>query len=227
MDPSQVKGVIAAFVSPKEPALESEFNRWMDEVHCANAAETPGCLAWTRYKNIAPQPGQPTHLNLYEFDRADAGAAKAWLLQNMARKREQGRMKPVTSTYQFGAYTRITNLTPKPGVPEGLVVVMTACLDKTLEAEYNRWYDTQHMPAILTTPGMTGGMRFKAQHCDGTPADYLQLFFIGSPDVPGARAAMTKTLGAFPESVRSSAGLAKPVLVAAFQRMGQRHAVCR
>ncbi len=227
MDTTKVKGLIIALFSPKEPALDGALNRWMDEAHCPDAAETPGVVAWARYENIAPQPGQPRYANVYELDRPDADAAKAWLMENMARKREQGRWQPVASTFHFGAYTRIHAQGSPPAQPEGFVLALTSCLDQAREDEYNRWYNTQHMPAILTTPGMTGGVRFKAQHCDFTPAGYAQFFLIGSPDVAGVRAAMQQTLAGYPERVRSSAGLAKPVLVATFKRRGDRRPVQR
>lgn len=227
MDPAQVKGLIVALISPKEPALEAEMNRWLDEVHCADVAETPGVIAWTRYTNVDPQPGQPRYMTVNELDREDAGAARDDLRRNMAKKREQGRVKSVVNAFHLGFYRRIFQQVPEPATPEGMVLVMTNCLDAAREREYNDWYNTRHMPAILTTPGMTGGMRFKSLASDFTPADYLQMFFIGSPDVAGVRAAMGKTLAGFPEPVRSSAGMAKPVLVATFQRLGPRHAARR
>ncbi|MEE3141003.1 MAG: hypothetical protein VX307_00270 [Chloroflexota bacterium] len=53
------------------------------------------------------------------------------------------------------------------------------------EADFNRIYDTQHVPNITTGPGVQGCTRFKLESADvdGVPT-YLALYEIDSPDVP-------------------------------------------
>jgi hypothetical protein len=43
--------------------------------------------------------------------------------------------------------------------PQCLLVV-TAEVDQAVEAEWNRWYDTVHVPDVLRCPGVRGGRRY-------------------------------------------------------------------
>jgi hypothetical protein len=43
--------------------------------------------------------------------------------------------------------------------PECLLIV-TAEVDAAVEAEWNRWYDTVHLPAALKCPGVRRGRRY-------------------------------------------------------------------
>jgi len=43
--------------------------------------------------------------------------------------------------------------------PECLLIV-TAEVDATVEAEWNRWYDTVHLPDALKCPGVQRGRRY-------------------------------------------------------------------
>ena len=46
-----------------------------------------------------------------------------------------------------------------PEFPECLLIV-TAEVDAALEAEWNRWYDTVHLPDALRCPGVRRGRRY-------------------------------------------------------------------
>jgi hypothetical protein len=43
--------------------------------------------------------------------------------------------------------------------PECLLIV-TAEIDASIEAEWNRWYDTVHLPDALSCPGVRRGRRY-------------------------------------------------------------------
>ena len=57
------------------------------------------------------------------------------------------------------------------------------------DADFNRIYDTQHVPNILTVPGVESCTRFKLESADvdGIPT-YLALYAIDSPDIPQSAA---------------------------------------
>ena len=57
------------------------------------------------------------------------------------------------------------------------------------EADFNRIYDTQHVPNILTVPGVESCTRFKLESADvdGVPT-YLALYAIDSRDTPQSAA---------------------------------------
>jgi hypothetical protein len=40
------------------------------------------------------------------------------------------------------------------------LLVVTAEVDASVEADWNRWYDTVHVPDVLACPGVLGGRRY-------------------------------------------------------------------
>lgn len=63
------------------------------------------------------------------------------------------------------------------------VVQMDIPADK--EADFNRIYDTQHVPNITTVPGVSACTRFKLESADvDAVPQYIALYEIDSPDIP-------------------------------------------
>ena len=57
------------------------------------------------------------------------------------------------------------------------------------EAEYNKWYNEQHIPDVLNVPGFVAAQRFRladAQMGDKNPNRYLALYEIETDDLPTA-----------------------------------------
>jgi hypothetical protein len=40
----------------------------------------------------------------------------------------------------------------KPGTTRSILLVATRCTDPAQEADFNRWYDTVHVPDVLDRP---------------------------------------------------------------------------
>ncbi len=54
-----------------------------------------------------------------------------------------------------------------------------------LEDDFNRIYDTQHVPNLLTLPGLSTCKRYKLESTDQEGmARYLALYEMDSPDLP-------------------------------------------
>ena len=58
-------------------------------------------------------------------------------------------------------------------------------IPKELEGEFNRIYDTEHVPNIIKAPGVHGCTRYRLEsaNVEGV-ARYAALYDIDSPDVP-------------------------------------------
>jgi hypothetical protein len=73
-----------------------------------------------------------------------------------------------------------------------------------LEEEFNRIYDTQHVPNICQAPGVHGCARYKLESSDvAGVARYAAVYEIDSPDIPtsaGWRAESEK--GDWPNKIR-------------------------
>jgi hypothetical protein len=78
-----------------------------------------------------------------------------------------------------------------PEFPECLLIV-TAEVDTTVEAEWNRWYNAIHLPDALKCPGVRGGRRYvssgdvsetTAGKTERTPRRiYTTIYELDSPD---------------------------------------------
>ena len=58
-------------------------------------------------------------------------------------------------------------------------------IPENMEDEFNRIYDTQHVPNIIKAPGVSGCTRYRLESADiPGVARYAAVYDIDSPDVP-------------------------------------------
>ena len=62
----------------------------------------------------------------------------------------------------------------------GIFLVYTDLADEKYDEEFNAWYDTEHLPELLSIPGVLDGARYVA--VKGGPK-YLAAYELASPDV--------------------------------------------
>ena len=67
----------------------------------------------------------------------------------------------------------------------GYIYVVQMDIPNELEEEFNRIYDTQHVPNIIKVPGVHGCVRYKLESADVEGvARYAAVYEIDSPDIP-------------------------------------------
>ncbi len=97
--------------------------------------------------------------------------------------------------------------------PEHMLSVR-ATVEPGREADFNRWYDTEHMPdAVRMFPGCTGGARYKVVLGDGSH-QYMALYAFESaakleaaltgPEVKELIKIYDRDIGAFSTRVRTT-----------------------
>lgn len=69
---------------------------------------------------------------------------------------------------------------PRPSLPHGQLCVWTD-IDPAHEADFNAWYDREHMQERVAIPGFTHARRFRAT--DRGPRKYLALYVTDTLDV--------------------------------------------
>ena len=62
----------------------------------------------------------------------------------------------------------------------GLLLFMTD-IDPSLEEEFRRWYEEEHLPERMAVPGFLNARRFRC--VEGPGPKYLALYDLESPDV--------------------------------------------
>ena len=56
------------------------------------------------------------------------------------------------------------------------------------DAEFNRLYDAEHVPNLLSVPGVSGGQRYRLEPGGGDMLPYLAIYQIDSPELPESAA---------------------------------------
>ncbi|MBI4287099.1 MAG: DUF4286 family protein [Chloroflexi bacterium] len=80
-----------------DPAQESEFNRWYNEVHIPEVLRLPGFVSARRYEIIKPREGYPKYMAVYEMQ--DEAAYNAF--QEYMRKARKGEAPAFTAGPEF------------------------------------------------------------------------------------------------------------------------------
>lgn len=148
------------------PEREEEFNAWYDMEHIDDVINIPGFTCARRY---AADGEVPKYLAWYEAmdERVEPGPGFARLVAHptpwslrirtfYGENRFRNNYKLVST---FGS-------APLPDAP-WLYTVQADCADPAQEAEFNDWYDNEHMPALARVPGVLRARRYEA--VSGTP----------------------------------------------------------
>jgi hypothetical protein len=61
-----------------------------------------------------------------------------------------------------------------------VVVTVTASVDASVDDEFNRWYDEDHLPRSLACPGFLAGARYRSS--DDKDRQYLSLYVVESEE---------------------------------------------
>ncbi|MDX9860224.1 MAG: hypothetical protein RBS99_04830 [Rhodospirillales bacterium] len=72
---------------------------------------------------------------------------------------------------------------------EGGIFVVQMDVPPHLEDDFNRIYDTQHIPEITKVPGVRGCVRYRLANSDvaGVPR-YMAIYYVDSAEVPNSSA---------------------------------------
>lgn len=152
---------VQANVAPEE---EAAFNDWY-ATHVPHLLQVPGYLWGRRYQAVF---GSIRYLALYAI------ADRSWLPALLGAETNR---RPAIVNAEFERFGRLRGLrdvtinvyeqiSGPPFAP--LLLERDYCLSLVqmeprpeTEAEFNRWYDASHVPALLRVPGYVSGMRFR------------------------------------------------------------------
>lgn len=159
-------------------AHERAFNDWY-HTHVPHLLEAAGYRWGRRYVGIF---GPIRYLALYEIaDRSwlpallgpDAGARPAIVNEEFARFEALEGLRDVRiRAYEQISGPRFTPLLLDSDRPLSIVLTDTR---PEVEDEFNRWYDTSHVPGLLRVPGYRSGLRFRLTN-DGAVAHHGDRF---------------------------------------------------
>lgn len=175
-----------AFVAAMDiPAhLEADFNRVYDTQHVPEIVKVPGVKRCTRYRLVrARTEGIPRYLAIYEIDTPTLPDTAPWKAASDAGD-WNAEIKPHTSNRRLATFEKISEKM-KARTKSAYIYVAAMETAPSLEADFNRIYETQHVPEIIKVPGVNGCTRYRlvTARTEGTPR-YMAIYEIVSPDLP-------------------------------------------
>jgi hypothetical protein len=148
--------MVLAYTRCNEPAKEPDWSRWYDDVHLPEILEAGADVA-ARFELIQkPVPGMPSvgfsHVALYEFRGPDAEERLESASARNEEIRASGGLHPNHGLMNLDVLraNKGRKIDPSPEV-QGLVFVSVMCLDSSREADWNVWYDEEHLPDMMAT----------------------------------------------------------------------------
>jgi hypothetical protein len=150
---------------------EDQWNRWYDDRHVAGRLSLPGFLSARRFSKIDGIPqefaiaGEAKYLALYDLAEAGVlqGADYRDLVKEEAARPRDGFEGSISTLpkYARGVYKQIYPEIEEYAVPlTRFVFVVGHEVPRNKQAEFNAWYNTEHLPALMAVPGFVTGRRF-------------------------------------------------------------------
>jgi hypothetical protein len=157
---------------------QNEFNDWYDTEHIPERRRVPGFLSVQRWLSA---DGEPLSIATYDLQSLDVLASapyRAIAGDNFSpwSKSIIGRCK------RFWRYEAVQILPGDRVSPEGAgaLLFFGMNVDPDAEDDFNRWYDTEHVPNLAKVPGVLAARRYRSvvgEH------KYVALYHLESPDV--------------------------------------------
>ncbi len=168
--------LIAAF--DYSNAAADEFHDWYDLEHLPERQRISGFRACNRWIDAAnPQRAVATYeLDSLDVLRSEAYCAIAYDNLSVWSKRMLARC---TRLIRFEGEQIAASDADAPPQAGGLLINAMS-VEPEHDAEFNEWYDTEHIPALAAVPGTLAARRFRAR--EGSPR-YVALYHLASPDV--------------------------------------------
>ncbi len=172
-------------------AHADEFHDWYDLEHVPERERVPGFRACNRWINIAnPKQAVAT----YELD--SVGVLGSAPYRAIAYDNLSPWSKRVTAMCERLIRFEGEQMKPADADPParaGGLLLNAMSVDPAHEAEFNEWYDGEHIPSLAAVPGCLAARRFRAT-AEGSPR-YVALYHLETPEVQAspewARAANT------------------------------------
>lgn len=145
------------------PEIEKEWNRWYDTEHIPNRLKLSGFLSARRFIAIE---GEYKYLTLYDLSRIDALTSEAYLkLRDWEASLPPNSFEAITPTlpnFSRSIYEQIFPEQSEYQIPNTEILIAVGHdVPSDKEAEFNAWYNTEHIPAMKRVPGFVTARRFR------------------------------------------------------------------
>ena len=171
------KGTLIAAMKIGNAAAD-EFHDWYDTEHLPERQRVPGFLACERWIGV----DDPTvSVATYDLENVRVLQGPAYLA--IGGENLSPWSKRVTARVERLMRFEGTQILPGDQLPPadaGGLLLNAMNIAPELEAEFNEWYDKEHIPALAAVPGVLCSRRFRGRA--GT-RKYVALYHLTSPSV--------------------------------------------
>jgi hypothetical protein len=170
------KGTLIAAMKIANVAAD-EFHDWYDTEHLPERQRVPGFLTCERWMGVDDRT-----VSVATYDLDDVAVLKGAAYRAIGGENLSPWSKRVTSRVErlmrFEGDQILPGAELAPAKAGGLLV-NAMNVTPEFEAEFNEWYDKEHIPALSAVPGVLSARRFR-----GTGnRTYVALYHLASPDV--------------------------------------------
>ena len=176
------KGILIAAMN-MAGAAEDEFHDWYDTEHLPERERLPGFLVCRRWLG-ATDP----KISVATYDLDAVGVLQSPAYRAIAGDNLSPWSQRVTARVERLMRFEGEQLLPGdllPPADAGGLLVNAMSVDPAAEAEFNEWYDTEHVPMLAAVPGVLCARRFRATSANRR---YVALYHLVSPDVQATAA---------------------------------------
>lgn len=175
--------LLLAYTRCNAPARLAEWAEWYDTVHLP-ALKEAGADAISRFElTQQPVPGMPSvgfsHVAIYEFRGADAEGRLERTLASGRRLRDEREVHPNHCLINVDVLTAHgadgTKVVPSTAL-QGHILAYVMPNQPHREAEWDSWYDTVHLPDMMTSRAFRAGSRWRRRDLAPYGANDLTLY---------------------------------------------------
>jgi hypothetical protein len=156
-------------------AHADEFHDWYDLEHIPERLRVPGFLNAERW--IA-EDNASLHVATYDLEKPAVLTSPPYrAISGDHRSPWTGRVTAMCRRIMRyeGEQLLPGDLTAAPGA--GALLVASMNIDPAAEAEFNEWYNAEHLPQLGTVPGVLAARRYRATDT-GSERRYLALYHL-------------------------------------------------
>jgi hypothetical protein len=181
------KGILIAAMNIAH-AAEDEFHDWYDTEHLPERQRVPGFLLCQRWIGADDRK-----ISIATYDLGNVAVLQSPGYQAVGGANLSPWSKRVTGRVERLMRFEGDQILPGDRLPPdnaGGFLLNAMNVDPAAEAEFNEWYDKEHIPALGAVPGVLAARRFRATVSlqptglsRGANRRYVALYHLVSPDV--------------------------------------------
>jgi hypothetical protein len=159
---------------------EDEFHEWYDSEHLPERLSVPGFLNAERW--IGAHDPQ---ISVATYDLASVAVLESAAYRAVGYENSSPWTKRVTARVR--RLLRFAGEQILPGAqsaPAGAGALLLNAMNVApeCEAEFNEWYDSEHIPALAAVPGTLCARRFRTG--EAGVQRYIALYHLATPEIP-------------------------------------------